>query len=241
MKPNILLQQLENALPEGMQIPEELRKLYQWIEDNGYYSENEGIRYGYLYPQDKLRESWKEEEREGGTDIAFSVLKNIDREEVLENYYKKHKDEVRRRLLIFAQSGANGSECALWLDDEGHTQIVHIGSGPAPVCMWLDDEGNTQIASGSVMTCILVKNALDFLRLLAIGYDEICWGEDYSLPPNKLGINTFVHPNTQYQEWVQNTFHTTIPKIGLEVVIPHSMAENPITDPFLKWFFEMTE
>ena len=222
--PNILLQQLENALPEGMQIPEELRQLYQWIENNGYYSENEGIRYGYLYPQDKLRESWKEEEREGGTDIAFSVLKNIDREEVLENYYKKHKDEVRRRLLVFAQSGANGSECALWLDDEGHTQIVHIGSG-----------------SGSMMTCILVKNALDFLRLLAIGYDEICWDEDYPLPPNSNKDNTFVYPNTQYQEWVQNTFHTTIPKIGLEVVTPHNMNDEPITDPFLKWFFEVTE
>ena len=224
MTPNILLQQLENALPEGMQIPEELRQLYQWIEDNGYYSENEGIRYGYLYPQDKLRESWKEEEREGGTDIAFSVLKNIDREEVLENYYKKHKDEVRRRLLVFAQSGADGSECALWLDDEGHTQIVHIGSG-----------------SGSMMTCILVKNALDFLRLLAIGYDEICWDEDYLFPPNSNKDNTFVHPNTQYQEWVQNTFHTTIPKIGLEVVTPHNMNDEPITDPFLKWFLEMTE
>ena len=34
---NILLQQLENVLPEGMQIHEELRQLYQWIEDNGYY------------------------------------------------------------------------------------------------------------------------------------------------------------------------------------------------------------
>ena len=224
MKPNILLQQLENALPEGMQIPEELCKLYQWIEDNGYYSENEGIRYGYLYPQDKLRESWKEEEREGGTDIAFSVLKNIDREEVLENCYKKHKDEVRRRLLVFAQSGADGSECALWLDDEGHTQIVHIGSG-----------------SGSIMTCILVKNALDFLRLLAIGYDEICWYEDYPFPPNSNKDNTFVYPNTQYQEWIQNTFHTTIPKIGLEVVTPHNMNDEPITDPFLEWFFEMTE
>ena len=224
MKTNILLQQLEKALPEGMQIPEELDKLYQWIEDNGYYSENEGIRYGYLYPQDKLRESWKEEEREGGTDIAFSVLKNIDREEVLENYYKKHKDEVRRRLLVFAQSGADGSECALWLDDEGRTQIVHIGSG-----------------SGSMMTCILVKNPLDFLRLLAIGYDEICWDEDYPLPPNSNKDNTFVYPNTQYQEWVQNTFHTTIPKIGLEVANPHSMCDEPITDPFLKWFFEVTE
>ena len=221
---NILLQQLENALPKGMQIPEELHQLYQWIEDNGYYEDRDSVRYGYLYPQDKLRESWKEDEREGGTDIAFSVLKNIDHEEVLENYYKKHKDEVRRRLLVFAQSGADGSECALWLDDEGRTQIVHIGSG-----------------SGSMMTCILVKNALDFLRLLAIGYDEICWDEDYPLLPNSNKDNTFVHPNTQYQEWVQNTFHTTIPKIGLEVVTPHNMNDEPITDPFLKWFLEMTE
>ena len=43
--PNILLQQLENALPKGMQIPEELRQLYQWIEDNGYYQDRDGVRY----------------------------------------------------------------------------------------------------------------------------------------------------------------------------------------------------
>ena len=182
------------------------------------------MRYGYLYPQDKLRESWTENERKGGTDIAFSVLKPSDNEDLLEICYPNHKEEVRRRLLVFAQSGGDGSECALWLDDEGHTQIVHIGSG-----------------SGSMMTCILVKNALDFLRLLAIGYDEICWDEDYPLPPNSNKDNTFVYPNTQYQEWVQNTFHTTIPKIGLEVVTPHNMIDEPITDPFLKWFFEMTE
>ena len=222
--PNILLQQLENALPEGMQIPEELRKLYQWIEDNGYYEDRDGVRYGYLYPQDKLRDSWTDDEREGGTDISFYVLKHSDREELLEISYGKHKEEVRRRLLVFAQSGGDGSECALWLDEEVHTQIVHIGSG-----------------SGSVMTCVLGKNGLDFLRLLAIGYDEICWDEYYTLPPNSDKNEMFVHPNTQYQEWVQNTFHTTIPKIGLEVVTPHGMDDEPADDPLLNWFFEMTD
>ena len=221
---NILLQQLENALPEGMQIPEELRKLYQWIEDNGYYMDAKGVRYGWLFPEDKIKESWTDNERIGGTMITFNVDEESYRNELLEIQYKEHLDEVKRRLLVFARSGADGSECALWLDDEGHTQIVHIGSG-----------------SGSMMTCILVKNALDFLRLLAIGYDEICWDEDYPLPPNSNKDNTFVHPNTQYQEWVQNTFHTTIPKIGLEVTTPHSMCDEPIGDPFLKWFFEMTE
>ena len=222
--PNILLQQLENALPEGMQIPEELRKLYQWIEDNGYYMDAKGVRYGWLFPEDKIKESWTDNERIGGTMITFNVDEESYRNELLEIQYKEHLEEVKHRLLVFARSGADGSECALWLDDEGRTQIVHIGSG-----------------SGSMMTCILVKNALDFLRLLAIGYDEICWDEDYPFPPNSNKDNTFVHPNTQYQEWVQNTFHTTIPKIGLEVVTPHNMNDEPITDPFLKWFFEMTE
>ena len=224
MKPNILLQQLENALPEGMQIPEELRKLYQWIEDNEYYMDAKGVRYGWLFPEDKIKESWTDNERIGGTMITFNVDEESYRNELLEIQYKEHLEEVKHRLLVFARSGADGSECALWLDDEGHTQIVHIGSG-----------------SGSMMTCILVKNALDFLRLLAIGYDEICWDEDYPFPPNSNKDNTFVHPNTQYQEWVQNTFHTTIPKIGLEVVTPHNMNDEPITDPFLKWFLEMTE
>ncbi len=224
MKPNILLQQLENALPEGMQIPEELRKLYQWIEDNGYYMDAKGVRYGWLFPEDKIKESWTDNERIGGTMITFNVDEESYRNELLEIQYKEHLDEVKRRLLVFARSGADGSECALWLDDDGHTQIVHIGSG-----------------SGSMMTCILVKNALDFLRLLAIGYDEICWDEDYPFPANSNKDNTFIHPNIQYQEWVQNTFHTTIPKIGLEVVTPHNMNDEPITDPFLKWFLEMTE
>ena len=221
---NILLQQLENALPEGMQIPEELRKLYQWIEDNGYYMDAKGVRYGWLFPEDKIKESWTDNERIGGTMITFNVDEESYRNELLEIQYKEHLDEVKRRLLVFARSGADGSECALWLDDEGRTQIVHIGSG-----------------SGSMMTCILVKNALDFLRLLAIGYDEICWDEDYPLPPNSNKDNTFVHPNTQYQEWVQNTFHTTIPKIGLEVVTPHSMDDEATDDPFLNWFYEMTD
>ena len=221
---NILLQQLENALPKGMQIPEELRQLYQWIEDNVYYMDAKGVRYGWLFPEDKIKESWTDNERIGGTMITFNVDEESYRNELLEIQYKEHLEEVKRRLLVFAQSGADGSECALWLDDEGRTQIVHIGSG-----------------SGSMMTCILVKNALDFLRLLAIGYDEICWDEYYSLPPNSDKNEMFVHPNTQYQEWVQNTFHTTIPKIGLEVVTPHNMDDEATDDPFLNWFYEMTD
>ena len=221
--PNILLQQLENALPEGMQIPEELRKLYQWIEDNGYYMDAKGVRYGWLFPEDKIKESCTDNERIGGTMITFNVDEESYRNELLEIQYKQHAEKIKRRLLVFARSGADGSECALWLDDEGRTQIVHIGSG-----------------SGSMMTCILVKNALDFLRLLAIGYDEICWDDMLSLPPNSNKEELQVEPNLLFQEWVIHTFHTTIPKVGTEIVTPVDMGEEDTDDAFVLWANSVT-
>lgn len=42
--------------------------------------------------------------------------------------------------------------------------------------------------SGSLLSCVLADNAVDFLRLLAIGYDEICWDEDFPFLPMKIQI-----------------------------------------------------
>ena len=154
---NILLRQLENVLCEGMKVPEELRRLYQWIEDNGFYEDREGIRYGYLYPQQALRDSWTDTEREGGTIISFYADSREEQDETVTRYYGNKDEEISSRLCIFSQTGADGSMGALWLDGEGETRIVHLGSG-----------------SGSTMLCTLAQNGLDFLRLLAIGYAEIC-------------------------------------------------------------------
>ena len=223
MKPNILLQQLENALPEGMQIPEELRQLYQWIENNGYYTDRDGVRYGYLYPEDKLRESWTDDERKGGTIIIFSMEPNPMRDETLECYFGNDSEEISRRLLVFCRTGADGSMGGLWVDDEGITRIVHLGSG-----------------SGSQMLCTLASNALDFLRLLAIGYDEICWDDILSLPPNSNKEELQVEPNLPFQEWVMHTFHTTIPKVGTEIVTPVDMGEEDTDDAFVLWANSVT-
>jgi len=168
---NILLRQLENVLCEGMKVPEELCRLYQWIEDNGFYEDREGIRYGYLYPQQALRDSWTDTEREGGTIISFYADSREEQDETVTRYYGNKDEEISSRLCIFSQTGAEGSMGALWLDDEGETRIVHLGSG-----------------SGSTMLCTLAQNGLDFLRLLAIGYDEICWGFELPLPPGPPGF-----------------------------------------------------
>ena len=68
---NLLLKQLCEALPQGMRVPSEIEALYTWIEANGFASDEDGRRRGYLYPQNRLKQSWGEDEREGGTDISF--------------------------------------------------------------------------------------------------------------------------------------------------------------------------
>src|SRR6185436_7534340 len=102
-------------------------------------------------------------------------------------------------LCVFAQSGAEGSECALWLSNSGQLKVVHMGSG-----------------SGSILSCVLAENFTDFLRLLAIGYDEICWDENFPLPPNENSDDFIVKPNTKFQNWVRESFHVGLPKTALE-------------------------
>lgn len=216
---NILLRQLENVLCEGMKVPEELRRLYQWIEDNGFYEDREGIRYGYLYPQQALRDSWTDTEREGGTIISFYADSREEQDETVTRYYGNKDEEISSRLCIFSQTDAEGSMGALWLDDEGETRIVHLGSG-----------------SGSAMLCTLAQNGLDFLRLLAIGYDEICWDSELPLPPNHDEDELFVKPNLPFRTWVENTFRTTIPELGTEIVTPIQMGEQKSKgDSFVEW------
>ncbi|WP_314987271.1 hypothetical protein [uncultured Campylobacter sp.] len=123
---NLLLAQLREALPQGMRVPSELEALYAWIEANGFYDDTGGRRRGYLYPQDRLQQSWSDDEREGGTDIVFFTDEPKNRDEELRYwFYEEDRElaaEIKQRLCVFAGSGSEGSMCALWLDDAGETR-----------------------------------------------------------------------------------------------------------------------
>jgi hypothetical protein len=213
----ILHDQIEQALPGGMRVPEPLRLLFDWIEDNGLYIDQDNWRSGYLHPQERLRVEWTVQERPGGTDIEFKAEGNLD----LKYWFGHQRLEVLNRLCVFAKTGAEGSMAAFWLDDDGMQRIVHLGSG-----------------SGSLMTCVLADDAIDFLRLIAIGYDEICWNLAFSEPPN-AGSDSgalFVHPNREYQDWVTRTFSVSIPRTAKEIVsYPDDLGGPNTRDPFNRW------
>lgn len=219
---NQLIEQLKNLMPAGMQIPKEIEMLYQYIEENGLYEDGNSVRYGYLYPDDELKASWTENQRDGGTMIQFYTGGT----ENLKYWFGgEENEEINRRLCVFAQSGAEGSECAFWLTDSGELKIVHMGSG-----------------SGSTLSCVLADNAVDFLRLLAIGYDEICWDEDFPYPPNERpDADMIVKPNIKFQNWVTETFGVDIPKTALEIVkYPAQMDDECSEDEFFNWVLQLS-
>ena len=95
---NLLLAQLREALPQGMQVPSEIEALYAWIEANGFYDDAGGRRRGYLYPQDRLQQSWSDDEREGGTDIVFFTDEPKNRDEELRYWFYGEDRELDTQI-----------------------------------------------------------------------------------------------------------------------------------------------
>ncbi|QDQ82064.1 SMI1/KNR4 family protein [Paraburkholderia megapolitana] len=199
-----------------MSLPDAFSRLFVWIEENHLYVDTKNGRIGFLYPEHEIKSGWTKYGRPGGTNIEFAAEGNAN----LKYWFGHERTEVMERLCVFAKTGAEGSMAAFWLDPNGQQKIVHLGSG-----------------SGSTTVCVLALDAVDFLRLLAIGYDEICWGDQFSAPPNAGSEPLFsVAPNEKFQEWLRATFNVTVPSIGLDIVPhPDDMHNASSKDAFNRW------
>jgi len=125
------------------------------------------------------------------------------------------------QIELDGTTGGDGSVAAFWLDDDGNQKIVHIGSG-----------------SGSMLACVLAEDPVDFLRLIAIGYDEICWNDDFSLTAEEsYKKNDFVvKPNLKFQNWLTHEFNAKIPETAFEIVkSPAEFGDENSGDPFCHW------
>lgn len=110
-------------------------------------------------------------------------------------------DTLKDRFGVFGMM-PDGSLIAFWIDETNTQKIVLLGS-----------EGEGQI--------ILSDNFLDFIRLIAIGYDEFSYIDfnntiEEHNQENENELNYCV--NEAFQKWLVNQFQTTIPERGSEIV-----------------------
>ncbi|HEX2838496.1 MAG TPA: hypothetical protein VHN77_10250 [Phycisphaerales bacterium] len=212
---SILCDQLTRVLQPGMSVPDPIRSLYEWLEQTRRCVDTpQRNRIGMLPA------SWPTASRDFGP--GTKVLFQADGNAHLHHWFGHSRPEVLNRLCVFARTGSDGSMGAFWLDDDGMQRIVQMGSG-----------------SGSTSVCILAEDPIDFLRLLAIGYDEICWSDDWSLTPQEAAMQAggdFSGLNDEYNDWLMRTFAVSIPERGTEIVRhPSEMHEANTEDRFCQW------
>lgn len=135
------------------------------------------------------------------------------------------------RLAVFCRTGGDGSRAGLWRDDAGALHFVHLGSG-----------------SGSVMVGVLARSAVDFLRLLAIGYTELCWPDHLASTPVQAFIEDNGGPDEwdadampptaprALQQWLAQEFGASVPETAAELVSPlPRYGSTDVSDPFWRW------
>lgn len=140
---------------------------------------------------------------------------------------------LSQRMAAFLRTGGDGSYAGLWRNDDGYLKFVHQGSG-----------------SGSTLLSTLTDDPIDFLRLIAIGYDELCWPETFDKTPEQVHsehcseddeLGPFV-PRHKLREWVETTFNVTIPATASEIITSVAdMDESASNDPFWLWLRSIQE
>lgn len=131
------------------------------------------------------------------------------------DYYLGRKD-LANTIVSILRCGGDGSHIALWRDPTGAMKYVFCGS-----------EGDT---------FVVAENGLDFVRLLAMGYEGIEGRfslEDHPrVYAQEYGDGEWPEP-VVLKDWVCTTFNTEFPETGTALLPVYEGA-----DPFATWVSE---
>ncbi|MCG8708385.1 hypothetical protein JHU04_001596 [Brenneria sp. 4F2] len=206
----ILLKELKDAfknLHGDIPIPQEIELLYQWIEKNGLIETHNSVSADTdVYHYGRISADY-----EFNPDITFTIKG----QQAIKYWFNLPEvtNEIASRLVVFAESGSDGSLLAFWLNDNNELKFVHMGSG-----------------SGSMLCCIIANNAKEFISLLSIGYNELNDDFDFSLPPEEININH------KFVEWLEKSLGIKRPHDAGNIIKEKAIIGDENTnDPFCLW------
>lgn len=95
------------------------------------------------------------------------------------------------------------------------------------------------------MLGVVTDDAVDFLSLLAIGYDELCWPEDHGKTPNQVHQQRLKEGSEAQQplvaplalkRWIESTFGRAVPETASSIFGEIAdMGDETSNDPFWQW------
>jgi hypothetical protein len=214
-------QNLASLMPAGITLPPELIETFDWLEDQGWHTMRNGGQ-----PEDHTLFIYPKEERDapsasmvafGGTTLQFT------------SHWSTPDASVDARVAEIATTSGDGGRAALWLDDDGKQQFVHIGH---------DNIGH------------ITDDPLVFLQFLAMGYIEpgglaltditpmqaALYDAGAETPADLPEDETPIMP-TALQAFLKTRFDLDMPATAADLGITEfpEYHEPDTTDPFAKW------
>ena len=215
-------QNLTSLMPAGITLPPELIETFDWLEDQGWHN----VR-GDGLPEDHWLSLYPEQERDmpsashvifGGTTLPFT------------HHCSTPDVAIDARVAEIATTAGDGGRAALWLDENGKQQFVHMGH---------DNIG------------LLTDDPLVFLQFLGMGHPEPGGLTKTSITPeqqyeqNGTGLfsgDTAPLRPIAFQKFLKDRFKLDMQATAQELGIKdfHEYPDDASTDPFERWVIAVT-
>lgn len=198
------------AFPAANPMPAVLWSTLEWLEAGGFVTAGERGPVARLYP---------------GTERGSSrVTLHVPSVEDTQACTGSERASVTDRLVLFVRTGMDGSLAGLWLDDQGHQRLVHVGTSEGPGLL-----------------CELADDPVHLLRLLALGYPELsapdyfgmtatdAYAMGYGPPANYL-------PPARFRAHVERDLDLDVPTTASVIVRrTASIHDSHSEDRFWRW------
>ena len=115
----VFAKKLTSLLPAGIMLPSNLVEVFDWLEDQGWlHIRKTGAPEDHwlsIYPPEFLNHLGTSHVTFGGTTVPYT------------NHWSTPDTAVDNRIAEIGVTSGDGGRVAIWLDEAGKQQFVHIG------------------------------------------------------------------------------------------------------------------
>lgn len=214
-------QNLTALMPAGITIPPELIETFDWMEDQGWnHIRNDGAPKDHwlsFYPEKFLGHPTVSHVTFGGTALPYT------------GHWSTPDTKVDARIAEIGETSGDGGRVAIWLDEAGKQQFVHIGH---------DSIG------------IITDDPLVLLQFLAMGYPEPGYLPKTNITPTQATLDYHGVTNlsefapdeqpivpTALQGFLKQRFDLDMPATARDLGVTDfsEYDDSQTSDPFARW------
>jgi len=218
-------QNLMKLAPDWVTLPLELIETFDWLEDQGWLNirgtalpEEHTLM---IYPPEQQNQPFASHMAFGGTSLPYT------------GHWSTPDPAIDNRITEIGETAGDGGRVAIWLDNEGKQQFVHIGH---------DTIGT------------ITDDPRVLLQFLAMGYLEAGGLEQTNVTPieafleyhgvetlSDLGPDEQPVPPIAFQGFLKQRFDLDMPRTARDIGINDfaTYHADHSTDPFVQWIIEI--